>query len=164
MSSSYIIDFKQIKKTRIYNKSTQSIPFRCDEVLHFFTVVLMESRITRPQKRKQNNILNQILNETLTPQNRRNMAQSTNLVNKGCLMVVLINPCRRRGGLWWRMEARAAGEENRGEGENRGKGKKKCGEGRIREGRRVFRRVRSRRWECWFYKTQKPALGVPVID
>ena len=129
----------------------------------------MESRrpinlITRPQKRKQNNILNQILNETLTLQNRRNMAQSTNLVNKGCSMVVSINPCRRRGGLWWRMEARAAGEENRGEGENRGKGKKICEEGRRREGRREFRRVRSRRWECRFYKIQKPALGVPVID
>ena len=77
-------------------------------------------------------------------------SQSTNLVNKTCSMVVSLNPCRRRGGLWWRMEALAAGEENRGEGENRGKGKKKCGEGRRREGRRVFRRVRSRRWECRF--------------
>ena len=75
----------------------------------------MESRrpinlITRPQKRKQNHILNQILNETLTPQNRRKMGQSKNLVKKGCSMVVPMNPCRRRGGLWWRMEVGRGGK------------------------------------------------------
>ena len=78
------------------------------------------------------------------------------------------------------MEARPAGEENRREGENRGKGKKKCGEGRRGEGRRVFRKVRSRRWECRFQKSpetdvggagfgvfkkmEKPALVVPALQ
>ena len=57
------------------------------------------------------------------------------------------------------MEARAAGEENRGEGENRGKGKKKCGEGRRGEGRRVFRTVRNRRWECRFQKSPETGVG-----
>ena len=40
--------------------------------------------------------------------------------------------------------------------------KKKCGEGRRREGRRDFRIVRSRRWECRFlifFKNEEPSVG-----
>ena len=62
------------------------------------------------------------------------------------------------------MEARAVGEENRGEGENRGKGKKKCGEGRRGEGRRVFRRSEAAVGSAGFRKAQKPALVVPALE
>ena len=50
-------------------------------------------------------------------------------------MVVSIDPCRRRGGLWWRMEAPAAGEDNRGEGENRGNRQEEEMRGREKKGR-----------------------------
>ena len=46
-------------------------------------------------------------------------------------MVVSIDPCRRRGGLWWRIEAPAAGEDNRGEGERntQEEGRRNAGKG-----------------------------------
>ena len=66
-------------------------------------------------------------------------------------MVVPMNPCRRRGGLWWRMGVRSAGEENRGKGENRGRWRRNAGKGEN-EGKGVG-----------FFTKQKPALGVPVL-
>ena len=46
-------------------------------------------------------------------------------------MVVPMNPCRRRGGLWWRMEVGSGGEENRRKGEKKGRWRRKAGkEGR----------------------------------
>ena len=44
-------------------------------------------------------------------------------------MVVPMNPCRRRGGLWWRMEVGSGGEENRGKGEKKGRWRRKAGKG-----------------------------------
>ena len=67
-------------------------------------------------------------------------------------MVVPMNPCRRRGGLWWRMDARSAGEENRGNGENRGRWGRNAGKGEN-EGKGVG-----------LFTKQKPALGVPAIE
>ena len=139
---------------------------------------LMESRrpinlITRPQKRIQNHILNEILNETLTPQNRRKMGQSTNLVKNGCSMVVPMNPCRRRGGLWWRMDVGSGGEENRRKGENKGRWRRNARKGERKgwasgflssiagvgsAGHWNFLKIRNRRWECRplkFFKNQK---------
>ena len=66
-------------------------------------------------------------------------------------MVVPMNPCRRRGGLWWRMDARSAGEENRWKGENRGRWRRNAGKGEN-EGKGVR-----------FFTIQKPALGVTVL-
>ena len=71
-----LIEFNQIKKTRMQKiNPTHSIPFRCDEVLHFFIVVLMESRrpinlITRPQKRTQNHILNHSIPNPNSPKSQ----------------------------------------------------------------------------------------------
>ena len=139
---------------------------------------LMESRrpinlITRPQKRIQNHILNEILNETLTPQNRRKMGQSTNLVKNGCSMVVPMNPCRRRGGLWWRMDVGSGGEENRRKGENKERWRRNARKGERKgwtsgflssiadvgsAGHWNFLKIRNRRWEyrpLKFFKNQK---------
>ena len=44
-------------------------------------------------------------------------------------MVVPMNPCRRRGGLWWRMEVGSGGEENWGKGEKKGRWRRKAGKG-----------------------------------
>ena len=66
-------------------------------------------------------------------------------------MVVPMNPCRRRGGLWWRMDVGSGGEENRGKGENKGKWRRNAGKGE-KEGKGVR-----------FLKNQKLALGVPAI-
>ena len=44
-------------------------------------------------------------------------------------MVVSIDPCRRRGGLWWRMEAPAAGEDNRGREKIEETGRRNAGKG-----------------------------------
>ena len=66
-------------------------------------------------------------------------------------MVVPMNPCRRRGGLWWRMDVGSGGEENRRKGENKGKWRRNAGKGE-KEGKGVG-----------FLKNQKPALGVLTI-
>ena len=64
-------------------------------------------------------------------------------------MVVSIDPCRRRGGLWWRIEAPAAGEDNRRE--------------KIEETQEEEMRGREKKGRPTRFKnTQKPALGVPV--
>ena len=64
---------------------------------------------------------------------------SPNYFSVKCLesaMVVSIHPWRRRRGLWWRMEARAAGEDIRGDGEYRGNREKM--RGREKQGRSGF--------------------------
>ena len=81
-------------------------------------------------------------------------------------MVVPMNPCRRRGGLWWRMDVGYGGEENRGKGENKGRWRRNAGKGERKGRASGFLEIRSRRWECRpleFFKNQKPALGVPAI-
>ena len=79
-------------------------------------------------------------------------------------MVVPINSCRRRGGLWWRMDARSAGEENRGEGENRGRWRRNAGKGEEGKGVGFLEDSEVGVGNADFIKTQKPALGVSVID
>ena len=66
-------------------------------------------------------------------------------------MVVPMNPCRRRGELWWRMDVGSGGEENRGKGENKGRWIRNAGKGE-RKGR-----------ASGFFTNQKLALGVLVI-
>ena len=82
-------------------------------------------------------------------------------------MVVPMNPCRRRGGLWWRMDVGSGREENRGKGENKGRWRINAGK-EERKGRGSgFLQIRSRRWECRllkFFKNKKPSLGMPAIE
>ena len=74
------------------------------------------------------------------------MGPSTNLVKKGFCLVVPMNTCRRRGGLWWRLDVGSGGEENPGKGENKGRRRRKAGKGE-RKGRALgFLEFRSRRW------------------
>ena len=78
-------------------------------------------------------------------------------------MVVPINPCHRRGGLWWRMDARAAGEENRGEGENRGRWRRNAGKGEEGKGIGFLEDSEAGVGNAGFYKMPKPALVVPAL-
>ena len=80
----------------------------------------------------------------------RNHRVQTSSIRAGAL-VVLLNPCRRRGGLWWIMEARAAGEGNRGREKIEERERRNAGKGE--EGKGVG-----------LLESAKPPLGVPVSE
>ena len=62
------------------------------------------------------------------------------------------------------MDARSAGEENRGKGENRGRWRRNAGKGEEGKGVGFFYKEEAGVGSAGFIKTQKPALGVPAID
>ena len=79
-------------------------------------------------------------------------------------MVVSIDPCCRRGGLWWRIEGPAAGEDNRREKIE--KTQEEEMRGREKKGRptRFKNRGEAGVRSAGFIKLEKPTLVTPVLS